>query len=75
MRLKFNVFGKIMSVSRQSEEWVLFLESDVGMRTRVYDVIIPSDLKQEELAQYLDDIYHESATANYTSVFLLTDNQ
>nr|WP_306341414.1 hypothetical protein [Photobacterium piscicola] len=64
-----------MSVSRQSEEWVLFLESDVGMRIRIYDVIIPSDLNKEELAQYLDDIYHESATASYTSVFQLNDNR
>ncbi|CAH6780777.1 conserved hypothetical protein [Vibrio chagasii] len=74
MRLKFNVFGKIMSVSRQSEEWLLFLESDVGMRIRIYDVIIPPELKKEELAQYLDDIYHESATVSYPSVFQLTDN-
>ncbi len=56
---KFNVFGKQMSVLKKNEEWQLFNESDTGIRTRVYDVVIPSDLESTELGTYLDDIYHE----------------
>jgi len=35
---------------------------------RVYDVIIPSGLAEEELARYLADIYHEFASEKYPSV-------
>ncbi|MCW8832586.1 MAG: hypothetical protein OQK09_06945 [Colwellia sp.] len=48
-----------MSVIRKNEEWQLFNESDTGIRSRVYDVIIPSDLALTELSTYLDDIFHE----------------
>ncbi|EPF2931101.1 DUF7661 family protein [Vibrio parahaemolyticus] len=69
MILKFNVFGRIMSVYREADNWVLYRESDAGVRTKVYDVVIPSDLTETELAQYLDDIYHEYANQKYHSVF------
>ncbi|EPZ7321255.1 DUF7661 family protein [Vibrio mimicus] len=71
MSLKFNVFGKIMSVFRESGEWFLYVESDAGIRCKVYDVVIPADLDETELSTYLDDIYHEMASAKYPSVFKL----
>jgi hypothetical protein len=57
--IKFNVFGKEMSILKKGDEWQLFNESATGLRSRVYDVVIPSDLEPAELATYLDDIYHE----------------
>jgi len=60
--IKFNVFGKPMSILKKENEWLLFNESDTGLRSRVYDVVIPSDMEPRELATYLDDIYHEYAT-------------
>lgn len=69
MILKFNVFGKLMSVHRIGEEWHLYRESEVGMRSRIYDVVIPAELKPDELLGYLDDIYHESAMGAHTSVY------
>lgn len=69
MNLRFNVFGSIMSVYREADNWVLYKESDVGIRVKVYDVVIPPDLNEAELAQYLDDMYHECANHKYHSVF------
>ncbi|MCG7551189.1 hypothetical protein [Pseudoalteromonas sp. Of7M-16] len=69
MKRKFNVFGKVMSVYREADEWVLYTESDTGMRARVYDVVIPSELAEDKLAQFLDDIFHEFANQRYQSVF------
>lgn len=66
--IKFNVFGKIMSVHRNEGEWLLFLESDTSMRVRVYEVIIPSELEEGVIASYLFDIYHENANQKYASV-------
>ncbi|CAH7066248.1 conserved hypothetical protein [Vibrio chagasii] len=68
MWLKFQVFHQRMSVQRQNEEWLLYRESEASIRARVYDVIIPSDLAEEELARYLADIYHEFASEKYPSV-------
>lgn len=72
MNIKFNVFGKRMSIQRKDEEWLLFLDSATGIRSRVYDVVIPSELKVDELAVYLDDIYHEHANINHPSVKVLS---
>lgn len=72
MFIKFDVFGKSMSVLRQDEQWLLFTDSGMGMRTRVYDAVIPSHLEQDELATYLDDIFHENASENHPHVKLLS---
>ena len=68
MIIKFNVFGKQMSVLKKDEEWQLFNESDLGIRSRVYDVVIPPDLKSTELRTYLDDIYHEYSSEKHPDV-------
>ncbi|MDO6611928.1 hypothetical protein Q4601_06785 [Shewanella sp. 1_MG-2023] len=68
MLLKFDVFGKAMSVKRIDNEWHLFIDSNTGLRTRVYDVVIPSELSEHELARYLGDIFHESARDDKTDV-------
>jgi hypothetical protein len=69
--IKFNVFGKQMSVLKKDEEWQLFNEPDIGMRSRVYDVVIPSDLESTELGTYLDDIYHEYSSEKHPNVIEL----
>lgn len=74
MLIIFNVFGKKMSVQRKSNEWLLFLESETSLRVRVYDVVIPSELSQEELPRFLADIYHENATSMNDQVELLSDS-
>ncbi|NLS14412.1 hypothetical protein HGP28_16145 [Vibrio sp. SM6] len=68
MTKNFNVFGKRMVVVRHYDEWQLFSISEVGMRSRIYDVVIPSDLCESKLVQYLDDIYHEMATPRHPKV-------
>lgn len=67
----FDVFGKRMSVHRENGMWRLFLVSGTGMRRPVYDVFIPAVLEPEELATYLDDIFHEHASASHPKVYLL----
>ena len=68
MIIKFNVFGKQMSVLKKDEEWQLFNESDTGIRSRVYDVVIPLELESTELGTYLDDIYHEYSSDKHPDV-------
>ncbi len=72
MKIRFNVFGKIMSVHRINDEWQLFTESNTGIRAKVYDVIIPSELSESELESFLDDIYHEYSSEEHERVIRLT---
>ena len=68
MWLTFQVFHQRMSVQRQNEDWLIYRESETSIRARVYDVIIPSDLAEHELARYLADIYHEFVSEKYPLV-------
>ena len=71
MFIKFDVFGKRMSVQRKDGEWLLFRNSNTGVRARVYEVVIPDDLEESELGTYLADIYHETASEGHSSVVRL----
>jgi hypothetical protein len=71
MFIKFDVFGKRMSVQRKDGEWLLYRDSNTGVRARVFQVVIPTDLKETELATYLADIYHENANKKHPSVVRL----
>lgn len=71
MFIHLNVFGKRMSVQKKNDEWLLFNDSDTGMRSRVYDVVIPSDIDEQALITYLGDIYHEYATDKNPDVKLI----
>ena len=68
MFIRFMVFGKRMSIQRKDGEWLLFRESDTGVRAREYEIAIPADLAESELTTYLADIFHESATEKHSSV-------
>ena len=68
MFIKFDVFGKRLFVQRKNDEWLLFRESNTGVRARVYEVVIPADLEESELATYLADIFHESANEKHPLV-------
>ncbi|WP_025820040.1 DUF7661 family protein [Shewanella marina] len=71
--IKFDVFGDLMLIDRQQGQWLLFKSSGTGLRVRIYDVVIPKHLNESELAQYLDDIFHERASAQYPQVIKLNN--
>ena len=58
-------------MQRKGDEWLLYRESNTGVRARVFQVAIPADLKENELATYLADIYHEAANEKHSSVVKL----
>ena len=60
-RHKFDVFGKIMIVEPSANGWELFVLGHDGKRS-LADVVIPDFVQEYELAQYLDDLFHEMAT-------------
>lgn len=71
MRILFDVYGTKMSVERRDDEWILYRESETGMRVKIYDVYIPSEIAADELLSFLDDMYHEHANTSQTKVIRL----
>ncbi|MGJ7914710.1 alpha/beta fold hydrolase [Massilia sp. LXY-6] len=59
--MKFNIYGRFqIEVRRENGAWVVY-RSELGKRTRLNDVPVPPDLAAQEIATYLDDIFHEFA--------------
>ena len=70
--IKFDVFGKLVAIERHGTEWrVLELGRD-GKRSPA-NVAIPGFIQDAELAQYLDDLFHEAARPRHPSVTRIPD--
>lgn len=60
VQIKFNVFGRIILIEKDGGAWRAFYPGMDGKK-RSADFIIPNDVDESELAQYLGDIFHENA--------------
>ena len=59
--MKFNVYGRFqLEVRREDASWIVY-RSEAGKRAVLHDVVVPPDLLPDEIAIYLDDIFHELA--------------
>lgn len=60
--MKFAVYGRFrLEVCRETDHWVAY-HIALGKRIRISDLIIPQELQSaDEIARYLDDLYHEAA--------------
>jgi hypothetical protein len=45
-------------VLRENDSWVVY-RLDFGKRAKVNDLVIPNTLEAEEIATFLDDVFHE----------------
>ncbi|MDW5500835.1 hypothetical protein R6Y99_13675 [Pseudomonas lundensis] len=66
----FNVFGRLLGVKRVGMEWQLFRVTLPERKyARSYDIVLPEELTEGEIAGYLGDIYHEEATERHPDAF------
>ena len=68
--LKFKIFGKHIAVTGQAGAWRAFYYGAEGKR-RAADFIIPADVTEAELCEYLADLFHENATPRNNSALQL----
>jgi len=68
--LRFNVFGTLVGVERSGNDWKAYYLGAEGKR-RPADFVVPEFVLEAELAQYLADLFHESATPGNSEVRLL----
>jgi hypothetical protein len=67
-KLRFDVFGHQVLIARSNNGWDTFYLGDDGKRRSAPDIVVPSELLESELAQYLDDLCHEWATVQHPDV-------
>ncbi len=67
--LIYNVFGRHIGVQRKNERWLVF-RADLTERkfSRLYDIAVPDDMTEGEIAGWLGDIFHEAATERHPNV-------
>ncbi len=59
--MKFDMYGRFqVDVRRENDAWAVY-RVEPGKRVPFEDIVIPPDVPAEELATYLDDIFHEYA--------------
>jgi hypothetical protein len=57
--MRFNIYGRFqLEVRRENDSWEVY-RLEPGKRVKVNDLVIPSSLNSDEIATYLDDIFHE----------------
>lgn len=58
---RFNVFGTLVAVVGAAGNWQAYYLGNEGKR-RLADFVVPTDIGSGDLAEYLDDLFHEDAT-------------
>ena len=59
--MKVDVYERFqLDVVREGERWVVY-RLEPGKRILWNELVIPSTLAANEICEYLDDLYHESA--------------
>lgn len=58
---RFNVFGQFIAITGSAGAWSAFILGNEGKR-RPADFIIPANIAEAELGEYLADLFHENAT-------------
>jgi len=72
-RLLLDVFGRRVIVESTPEGWSAFYPGNDGKR-RPVDIAIPSHLDESGIIEYLDDLFHEHATAEQPAVRILSNS-
>ena len=66
--MKLNVFGRLVEVSKDHHGWKAFYPGTGGTKRLAHDIVIPSDLDESELVDYIADLCHEWATLENNEV-------
>lgn len=70
--MRFNIFGTLIGVSATPEGWQAIYLGNEGKR-RPADFIVPHDLAEGDICEYLADLFHEQATPRNSEARRLPD--
>ena len=66
--LLFDVFGRTVLVVASQGGWSAFYVGVEGKRRPARDLVVPGDITEEEMEQYLGDLCHEWASHRHPEV-------
>ncbi|GGX53473.1 DUF7661 family protein [Saccharospirillum salsuginis] len=67
--MKFDIYGrKILEVVRSNGEWLALYPGSGGTKRKAEDIVIPEHLSEDELEEYIADVFHEWATPERSEV-------
>lgn len=66
--LKFDVFGRDVLIVRKDGGWKAYYLGSEGKRRPATDIIVPANITESGMAQYLDDLCHEWANDQNNTV-------
>lgn len=58
---RFNVFGRIYLIQREEPHWRAYSVGNEGKRSPA-GFVVPDFIAEDELVQYLHDLFHENAS-------------
>jgi len=57
--MKFSIYGRfLLDIEREHGAWKTYRVAD-GRRVWVNDFVIPPEMNEEDIPQFLDDVFHE----------------
>ena len=64
--MRFEIYGREeLDIIRDGDQWKVYAVGN-GKRTLRSDVVIPMEVTDNEIATYLDDLFHEAARPGQT---------
>ncbi len=60
--MKYNVYGRKIEILQNDGKWVVFFLGSDGKKRPTQEIFIPSNIVENDLIIYLDDLLHEWAT-------------
>ena len=66
--LRFDVFGRQILITKSGNGWAAYYLGAEGKRRPATDILVPSDISESEVQQYLGDLCHEWASEQHPSV-------
>lgn len=67
--MKLNVFGRDVEIIKDSREnWVAYYLGNEGKKRIAQDIVIPKQLSESDIVEYVADLCHEWASVKYPDV-------
>ncbi len=60
--MKYNVFGRKIEIIKSDGKWKVYILGSEGKKRSFHDILIPSDVVEGDLENYLEDLLHEWAS-------------
>ncbi len=69
--ITIDVYGRKIEIVRSCDSWDVFYLGNEGKKRTAHDIVIPQDLTENELINYIEDLLHEWATPSNNKIIEL----